>query len=194
MSMIVSVSVLIIAVISVLLFIGIIILGISIYNSLVTLNVNIDRSLSNIDVLLKQRFDEIPRLVEVCKGYMAHERETLQKVVEARNIFINVGANAEKFSANSALDKALGSLFAVSEGYPELKANEEFMHLHRRITAIENQIAERREFYNASVAIFNTRVRQIPDMAIANMLGYKVKPMFKAETKSELDINPVSFS
>jgi len=192
--MIVSVSVLITAVISVLLFIGIIILGISIYNSLITLNVNIDRSLSNIDVLLKQRFDEIPRLVEVCKGYMAHERETLQKVVEARNIFINVGANAEKFSANSALDKALDSLFAVSEGYPELKANEEFMHLQRRITAIENQIAERREFYNASVAIFNTRIHQIPDMVIANMLGYEVKPMFKVETKSESDINPVSFS
>ncbi|MCL2335338.1 MAG: LemA family protein, partial [Endomicrobia bacterium] len=134
-----------------------------------------------------------PQLVEVCKGYMAHERETLQKVVEARNIFMNVGANAEKFSANSALDKALGSLFAVSEGYPALKANEEFMHLHRRITAIENQIADRREFYNASVAIFNTRINQIPDMVIANILKYKAKPMFKVETKSELDAHPISF-
>lgn len=191
MSSVLTASILVTAVISVLFLIALIVLAIGIYNSLVSLIVNIDRASSNIDVLAKQRFDEIPQLVEVCKGYMKHERETLQRVIEARNFFLNSKEVADKVKADAVLEKALKSLFALSEQYPNLKANEEFMHLQKRVTAIENDIADRREFYNASVALFNTRIQQIPDIIVAKIMGYQPKEMFKADTAGES--KPVSF-
>ncbi|MDR1942316.1 MAG: LemA family protein [Endomicrobium sp.] len=187
MSAILSAAILITLLISVLILIAIAVFAVSIYNSLVTLNVNIDRASSNIEVLLKQRFDEIPRLVEICKGYMAHERETLEKVIKARDIFMNAPETASKIRANYRLGAALQPLFAVSERYPKLKANEEFIHLQKRVTALENEIADRREFYNASVAVFNSRIRQIPDIAIAGFLKYKEKSMFKSSDSAEYE-------
>lgn len=187
MSVIVTAAVLIVSVVFLLLLITVIAFAVNIYNSLVSLNVNIDRASSNIDVLAKQRFGEIPQLVEICKEYMKHERETLRKVIEARTSFMNSTKTADKVKADFALDKALSSLFAVSEQYPDLKANDEFIHLQRRVTALENDIADRREFYNASVAIFNTRIRQIPDIIIAGWMKYAEKPMFKADSCVELE-------
>ena len=192
MSVVLTVSVLVIAVVSVLILIALVVFVVGIYNSLVNLKVNIDRAVSNIDVLAKQRFDEIPNLVEICKAYMQHERETLQKVIEARNIFLKSSNSQEIVKANFGLESALKSLYAVSEQYPALKANEQFLNLQKRITAIENDIADRREFYNASVAIFNSRIRQIPDIIIAGLMKYTEKPMFKTQSQEEL--KPVKWS
>ena len=187
MSIVMTVSTLIIAVVSLLFLIALIVFVVGIYNSLVSLKVNIERASSNIDILAKQRFDEIPRLVEICKGYMQFEKETLQKVIEARSAFMNATGNSDKIKANMGLESALKSLFAVSEQYPNLKANEEFLHLQKRVTALENDIADRREFYNASVALFNTRIEQIPDILIARWLKYESKPLYKVGDKKELE-------
>ena len=191
MSIVLTASVLVIAIVSILILIALIVFAVGIYNSLVSLKINIDRAASNIDVLAKQRFDEIPNLVEICKAYMKHERETLQKVIEARNIFLKSSNSYETVKADLELGSALKSLYAVSEQYPELKANEQFLNLQRRVTALENSIAERREFYNASVALFNTRIYQIPDIIVARFLKLKEKPMFQTENKEEL--KPVKF-
>jgi len=174
-------------VVSILLFAALLFVFVGIYNSLVALNVNIDRAVSNIEVLAKQRFDEIPQLVAICKGYMAHERETLQKVVEARNVFASSNSPSDKVKADFALGKALDSLYAVSENYPDLKANGEFLHLQRRVSDIESDIADRREFYNASVSLFNSRIKQIPDILVAKILNYNEKEMFKAQNPGELE-------
>ncbi|MDR2192118.1 MAG: LemA family protein [Endomicrobium sp.] len=188
MSIILSAAILLTALISVLIFIALIVFAVNIYNSLITLKINIERASSNIDVLTKQRFDEIPNLVEVCKGYMRHEAKTLQEVVSARNFFLNSKETVQKLRADFALDGALKGLYAVSENYPELKANDEFMYLQKRITGLENAIADRREFYNASVAVFNSRIKQIPDIVIANFLKYEEKDMFKADAQENRQV------
>ena len=160
---------------------------IGIYNQLVQVKVNIDKSWGNIEVLEKQRFDEIPKLVKICEGYMQYEKETLQKVTEARTKFMEAKTPAGMAQASSDMAGALKTLFAVAENYPQLKADQNFVHLQGRVTALENQIADRREFYNESVAIFNTRIRQFPDMIVANMMGYMESEMYKvaeAEKKS----------
>jgi LemA protein len=162
-----------------------------IYNQLVQVKVNTEKAWANIDVLLKQRYDEIPKLVKVCEGYMKYERETLEKVTLARTRFLEAKSPAQMAKADSELGGALRSLFAVSENYPALKANENFMQLQGRVSYLENQLADRREFYNDSVSIYNTRIKQVPDMFIAGLLGYGAKEMFNvaAAEKSSPDIN-----
>ena len=152
---------------------------IGIYNQLVQVKVNIDKSSGNIDVLEKQRFDEIPKLVQICEGYMQYERETLERVTAARTRYLDAKTPSQQAQAGADMSGALKSLFAVAENYPQLKADQNFVHLQDRVTALENELADRREFYNNSVAIFNTRIRQIPDMFIANMLGYQPKDMYQ---------------
>ena len=192
MSIVLTVSVLVIAIVAILMLIALIVFVVGIYNSLVSLKINIDRASSNIDVLAKQRFDEIPSLVEICKAYIRHERETLQKVIEARNIFLQSSNSYETVRADLELESALKSLYAVSEQYPDLKANDQFMNLQRRVTALENSIADRREFYNASVALFNTRIYQIPDIIVARFLKLEEKKMFHTEENKE-ELKSVKF-
>jgi len=192
MSIILSAAILLTSLISVLVFIALVIFTISIYNSLIALKINIERASSNIDVLTKQRFDEIPNLVEVCKAYMKHESETLKNVISARNFFLGSAETAHKVQADFVLEGALKTLYAVSEDYPQLKADAQFLHLQRRITDLENKIADRREFYNASVAVFNSRIRQIPDITIAYFLKYEEKPMFKA-SPNESEAQAIKF-
>lgn len=119
--------------------------GVVIYNNIVMLKNNIDKTWSNIDVLLKQRYDEIPKLVGVCEGYMKHERETLEAVIRARSMHGSATTDLERLNAENAISSALKSLFAVVESYPGLKANEAFRRLGARITEIEDQIADREE-------------------------------------------------
>ncbi len=159
--------------------IGLVLYLVSIYNQLIHVRVNIDKSWANIEVLEKQRYDEIPKLVKVCEGYMKYERETLEKITLARTRFLEAKTPSEIARADAGLAGALKTLFAVAENYPELKANENFIQLQNRISYLENQIADRREFYNDSVAIFNTRIKQIPAVFIANILKYTPKEMFK---------------
>ncbi len=179
----------ILLVILVLAVLGGILYAVGIYNGLVTLQENISQAWSNIDVLLKQRHDEIPKLVKVCEGYMKHERQTLQEVIAARQGALKAKGMGAMASAEAVIQRALGGLFALVENYPELKANQNFLGLQRRVTAIEEQIADRREFYNASVNNYNIRIRQIPDIFVARFLNYEERELFKAAEADRKDVD-----
>ena len=163
----------------VLVAVGFVIYTIIIYNELVRLRNDNDRAWANIDVLLKQRHDEIPNLVETVKGYMQHERQTLLAVTEARAASITAATVGQKAQADLLTTGALRGLFAVAENYPDLKANQTFLKLQNRISELEERIADRREFFNDDVNTYNTRIKQIPDMFLANMMGLKSRDMFK---------------
>ncbi|MBI2345509.1 MAG: LemA family protein [Deltaproteobacteria bacterium] len=171
-----------------LLFIGLLIYGIGIYNGLIQVKNNIKKSWANIDVLLKQRTDELPKLIESVKGYMAHERGVLEKVTEARTQFLSATTVAEKAQADNVMTQAIKSLFAVAENYPNLKANENFLQLQGRISGIENEIADRREFYNDSVNTYNIRIASIPDLFVARMMGLQPEEMFKTTEADRQDV------
>jgi LemA protein len=171
----------------------VIIYGVMIYNNLVQIKHNVSKAWANIDVLLKQRHDELPKLVETCKQYMKFEQETLTKVMEARSrVFTAREAQniPQLGQAEGMLRGALGSLFALAEAYPDLKTNQTFQQLQNRISSLENAIADRREFYNESVNINNVRIEQFPDSIIANPFGFKSAPLleFSAEEKTDVDV------
>lgn len=152
---------------------------VTIYNGLVAMRNDIDKSWANIDVLLKQRHDELPRLVDVCKGYMQYERETLQKLIEARARYGAATTIVQKTEASSKLSASVGELFAVAENYPALQANAAFLDLQKRTTELESQIADRREFYNDAINVFNTRIQEMPDTLVARFFGMKPRLMFQ---------------
>ena len=166
---------------------------ISLYNQLIQIFVTVDKSWSNIMVLEKQRYDEIPKLVDVCNGYMKYEQETLQKVTLARTKFLDSKTPGQVAQAGADLGTALKSLFAVSENYPDLKANQTFLQLQQRVSYLENQIRDRREFYNDSVAIFNSRIQQIPYVFIANFLNYQQREMYQV-SEAERNPQPLNFN
>ncbi len=157
---------------------GILLYLIMIYNGLVRLRNDSDRAWANIDVLLKQRHDEIPNLVETVKGYMQHERQTLVAVTQARAASISAGSIGRKAQADLMLSGALRGLFAVAENYPQLKANENFLRLQNRISELEERIADRREFFNDDVNAYNTRIRQMPEVFLANLMALKPRELF----------------
>ncbi len=166
--------------------------GISLYNNLVSLKHAVSKAWANIDVLLKQRHDELPKLVEVCKQYKQFEQETLQRVIAARSQVQaaregqDIGALGK---AEGAMRASLGGLFAVAEAYPELKSNEHFMQLQTRITGLENGIADRRELYNEAVNIYNVGIEQFPAVLIANMFAYADKPLLEFATIEKADVD-----
>ncbi len=148
---------------------------ITLYNGLVSLKHAVGKHLANIDVLLKQRHDELPKLVETCKQYMQYEQETLEQVISARNQVASAQANGDIVglgTAETSLRKGLGQLFALAENYPELKANDTFKHLQQRISGLENAIADRREVYNEAVNNNNVRIEQFPDVLIAKAFTF----------------------
>jgi LemA protein len=166
--------------------------GVNIYNHLVRIKHNVSKAWSNIDVLLKQRHDEIPKLVETCKQYMTFEKETLEKVMQARNAVSSArqSGNVGKLgAAEGMLRMGLGNLFAVAEAYPELKANENFQHLQGRISGLESAISDRREFYNESVNINNTRIEQFPDIIVARMLNFEPRDLLEFEQNEIVDVD-----
>jgi len=167
---------------------GLIIYAITIYNGLVALKNNIDKSWSNIDVLLKQRYDELPKLVKVCEGYMKHERATLEAVIKARSALNNASGEEGQMQAQNMLSGALKSLFAVSEKYPELKADASFRQLQGRITELEDNIADRREFYNESVNLHNIRIEQFPDVLIAKPMNYSPRQLWQIDVAHREDV------
>lgn len=163
-----------------------------IYNNLVSIKHNVSKAWSNIDVLLKQRHDELPKLVETCRQYMKYEQETLEKVMQARSSVASAqqqGDIGQLGQAEGALRLGLGNLFALAEDYPELKANETFQHLQARITGLENAIADRREFYNESVNINNVRIEQFPDVIIARMFNFKSFALLEFSVEETADVN-----
>lgn len=179
------------------LFLGCAVVGalyaISLYNRLVGVKHAVAKAWANIDVLLKQRHDELPKLVEVCKQYKQFEQQTLQKVIQARNAVQsaretrNIPALGK---AEGALRASVGGLFAVAEAYPELRANESFMQLQNRISSLENAIADRRELYNESVNINNVQIEIFPASVIAGMFNFEAKPLleFSLEEKQDVDL------
>ncbi len=162
------------------------------YNSLVSIKNNVAKAWANIDVLLKQRNDELPKLIDTCKAYMAHESQTLEKVINAR-----MGVDAARQTqdvaglgkAESALAASIGGLYAVSENYPDLKADQTFINLQQRITGLENQIADRREFYNDSVNNNNVRIQQFPDLIVASLFNFEQKPLLKFSSAELKDVD-----
>ncbi len=173
------------------LVLAVIVYAVGIYNGLVFLKNNVNKSWSNIDVLLKQRYDELPKLVKVCEGYMTHERRTLEKVVQARSRLNSAASEGEMLNAQNAITSALRSLFAVVENYPELKADAGFRQLQNRITEIENQIADRREFYNESVNLNNIRIEQFPDVLVARAFHFGPRELWKIDPahRADVDVN-----
>ncbi len=157
-----------------------------IYNNLVALKHRVAKAWANIDVLLKQRHDELPKLVETCQQYMAYEQDTLARVIEARGR-VSSAREAQDIDAlgraETSLRAGLGQLFALAENYPDLKASETFQHLTARITALENGIADRRELYNAAVNLNNIRIEQFPDLVVAR--AFKFQPFTLLEFAEE---------
>jgi len=165
--------------------------AILIYNNLVSLKHGVSQAWANIDVLLKQRHDELPKLVETCKQYMQYEQETLEKVMQARAAVHDAHTRGDMGAlgdAESGLRLGLGQLFAVAEAYPDLKANESFQHLENRISGLENSIADRREFYNASVNANNVRIEQFPDLIIARAFHFKPAELLEFSEAEKADI------
>ena len=163
-----------------------------IYNGLIALKNDIDKAWANIDVMLKQRHDELPKLLDVCKGYMNYERDTLLKITQARSMYQQAITIDQKAQADQSMTSALRGFFAVAENYPELKANNNFLQLQKRITELENQISDRREFYNDSVNTFNIRIQQMPDTFVASFMNLQQRSMFKVEEPDKADV-PMTF-
>jgi LemA protein len=166
---------------------------IGIYNGLVSLREKIKLAWANIDVLLKQRHDELPKLIDTCKQYMQYEQETLQKVMQARSAVLQAreaGSVGAVGAAEQQLRAGLGQLYAVAENYPQLKADDSFRVLQSRISGLEEGIADRRELYNEQVQINNTRIAQFPEVLIAQRYGFIAKPLleFSAAEKSDVDV------
>jgi len=161
---------------------------VAIYNGLIALKNNIDKAWANIDVLLKQRHDELPKLVEVCKGYMAHEAGVFDRVMAARQTLMSAQGPAQKGLAENELQGSLRQLFALAENYPDLKAQTSFQQLQERVSSLESQIADRREFYNDSVNAYNIRIASLPDAAVAGMLHLAPREMYRVEAADRQDV------
>jgi len=160
-----------------------VIVVIAIYNNLVRLRQKVKNSWSQIDVQLQRRFDLIPNLVETVKGYMKHEDEVLTRVAELRTSWANAGSVAEKANLDNELSGALKTIMAVSENYPDLKANQNFSELQQELQNTENKISFSRQFYNDSVTMYNTKLEVIPSNIIASMFNFKPEELFKAESE-----------
>ncbi len=166
--------------------------AISLYNHLVTVKHAVGKAWANIDVLLKQRHDELPKLVEVCKQYKQFEQDTLQKVIEARSLVQNARQQQDILAlgpAEAQLRTGLGSLFAIAEAYPDLKSNENFMQLQNRITSLENAIADRRELYNESVTINNVQIEVFPASILARTFNFREKPLLEVTATEKTDVD-----
>lgn len=168
--------------------IAVVIFGIMIYNGLIQVKHNVDQAWANIDVLLKQRHDELPKLLDTVKSYMVYERDLMNRLTELRAQTGRGGSDPATLEAEGALSAGLGRLFAVAENYPELKANQNFLQLQSRISGLEEQIAHRREFYNESVNINNVRMEQIPDNLLAGVAGLTRRALFAATPREKADV------
>jgi len=173
----------------VLLFAAAAIYAVIVYNGLVRLQNEIGRAWANIDVLLKQRHDEIPNVVACVKGYMDHERQTLEAVTQARTASINASSISQKAQADVLLTGALRSFFVVAEQYPQLKADQNFLALQKRISELEERIADRREFFNDDVNTYNTHIAQLPDVLMARVMKLSPREMFRVNEQERQQVD-----
>ena len=163
------------------------------YNGFVSLKNKVEEAFSTMDVYLVKRYDLIPNLVETVKGYAAHEKETLEKVVSARRLAMNAHSMDEKIAQEQNLSGLLGRLLAISESYPDLKANTNFIDLQRQLKDMEGEIANARKYYNGVVKAFNTRTETIPSNLIAGICGFKKMPLFVVKDEAQRENVKVSF-
>jgi LemA protein len=163
------------------------------YNSLITWRNRVDESWSDIDVQLKRRYDLIPNLVETVKGYAAHESGVFEKVTVARSAAMSAGSMADKAAKENMLSDTLKSLFAVSEAYPDLKANQNFLKLQDELSDTENKIQASRRFYNSNVRDFNTKLQVFPTNIFGNMMGFKAREFFEITNQAEKENVQVKF-
>ena len=164
-----------------LIIVALIIYMVTIFNRFASLRASIDAAWSDIEVQLKKRYNLIPALVEIVTSYKNYEVDTLKKVIEARKMALNANNLEDKAKANSILGSALGNLFAISESYPELKANENFINLQNELSSIEESLANARRYYNAIVRDYNAKLESFPDLIIANKFNYKPKEYFELD-------------
>ena len=162
-------------------------------NGLVKLRNMVKEAFSTMDVYMKKRYDLIPNLVETVKGYAAHEQGTFEKVVAARTAAQSATSPEDKMAAENVLTGTLKSLFALSEAYPDLKANTNFMDLQAQLQTLEQDIANSRKYYNATVKEYNTKTEQFPSNIVANIFKFKRKPMFELDSEAERQNVNVSF-
>lgn len=161
---------------------------ISTYNGLIKLRNKVKNQWSQIDIQLKRRFDLIPNLVETIKGYTKHESETLEKVIQARNTYLSAGTPEEQMKASGELSKVVSKLFALSEAYPDLKANTNFVDMQNTLKDTEDKISYARSFYNDSVMKYNTKIETVPTNIVANMFGFKTEIYFEAEAEAKENV------
>ncbi len=161
---------------------------ISVYNGLVSLRNKVEDQSSQIDVELKRRFDLIPNLVETVKGYTKHEKETLENVIKARNTYISADSLGEQLKADGELTQAISKLFALTESYPDLKANENFNNLQSELSEIEQKIVYARQFYNDAVLKLNNKIEMFPSNIIASMFNFKKKEFFEAQKEERENV------
>ena len=183
--------------IGLILLIGVVVLAvmlIGIYNRLVALRQTTGQAWSDVDVQLKRRYDLVPNLVETVKGYASHEKDTFEKVVQARNQAMQATSPADKAQAENFLQSTLKSLFALAEAYPDLKANQNFIQLQTELANIEEQIQLARRYYNAVVRDLNTKIESVPSNFVANMFNFQKKEYFELESAEERKAPQVSFS
>jgi LemA protein len=154
-------------------FIGLVLYLVGAYNALVQVRANVEKAWSNIDVLLKQRHDELPNLVETCKGYVKHEAAVLETISRLRGDYEKAGGIDEKARIENDLDRQMRAFNLTVEGYPDLKSSQNFLKIQERISALESSIADRREFFNDSVSIYNIRMQRIPEVFLAGPLGFR---------------------
>ena len=178
-------------IVGIVVLIGLVLAGM--YNGLIRARVRTREAWSGIDVQLKRRANLIPNLVETVKGYAAHERETFENVTRARAMLQQAGTAAKAAEANNFLTQTLRSLFAVSERYPDLKANQNFLDLQQQLSDVEEKIAYARQFYNRNVTSYNTRIQTFPNVMIANMFGFERFEFFEAEEEAR-EVPGVSFA
>ena len=161
----------------------------TIYNSLVQVKNNVDQAWSNIDVLLKQRTDELGKLIDAVKGYLGYERDLLTRLTTLRTQVTRGGPDESRLAAEREIGAGMGRVFALAENYPELKSSANFLELQKRISGVEEQIAHRREFYNDAVNINNSRMEQVPERLLAGAAGLQRRPLFEATAEERADID-----
>jgi LemA protein len=165
----------------------------TLYNSLIGLKVRVDNAWSQIDVQLKRRHDLIPNLVETVKGYMSYEKDTLERVIKARQQAIDASGIQDKSQAENFLTQTLRSLFAVVERYPDLKANQNVLKLQEELTSTENKISFARQYYNDEVSRLNTQIQVVPSNIVAGMMGLTAREFFQIEDQTEKEVPQVKF-
>lgn len=163
--------------------------GVALYNGLINVKHQVDQAWSNIDVLLKQRHDELPKLIDTVRAHAGYERELLDRLTALRARAGRGAPDAQRLDAEEALSAGVAQLLATAEAYPELKASAGYLALQQRLSGLEEQIAHRREYYNAAVNVNNARMEQVPDLLLTGLARMQVRPLFEAQAHERADVD-----